>query len=84
MKEEGYMLTCDRCGMSKFFRKTGNRLVDTADGYKTRTEYESNEKWGEEHLINNKHYRFCPACNGQYMRMVIDFAKPLNSFTERD
>ena len=83
MQEEGRMLTCDRCGTSKFFRKIANRLVDTADGYKTRTEYESSEKW-EEQLINHKHYYFCPACNEQYMRMVIDFAKPLNSFTEKD
>ena len=83
MREEGRMLTCDRCGTSKFFRKIGNRLVDTADGYKTRTEYESSEKWGRKE-IDGIFYDFCPACNGQYMRMVIDFAKPLNDFAERD
>ena len=83
MRMEGRMMICDRCGKTEFFCQTGTRLVDTADGYKTRTEYEPGEKW-EEQLINHKHYHFCPACNGQYMRMVIDFAKPLNSFTERD
>ena len=83
MLKEGRMMICDRCGKTEFFCQTGTRLVDTADGYKTRTEYESSEKW-EEQLINHKHYHFCPACNGQYMRMVIDFAKPINSFTEKD
>ena len=83
MQKEGRMLTCDRCGKTEFFRQTGNRLVDTANGYKTRTEYESSEKWGREE-IDGKFYDFCPACNGQYMRMVIDFAKPLNSITEKD
>ena len=83
MLKEGRMMICDRCGKTEFFCQTGTRLVDTADGYKTRTEYESSENW-EEQLINHKHYHFCPACNGQYMRMVIDFAKPLNSITEKD
>ena len=83
MQEEGRMLICDRCGTSEFFRQIGNRLVDTAGGYKTRTEYESSEKWGREE-IGGKFYDFCPACNGQYMRMVIDFAKPLNDFAKKD
>ena len=44
MREEGFRIICDRCGKTEFFRQTGKRMVDTADGYKTRTEYESNEK----------------------------------------
>ena len=83
MLKEGRMMICDRCGKTEFFCQTGTRLVDTADGYKTRTEYESSEKWGRKE-IDGIFYDFCPACNGQYMRMVIDFAKPLNSFTEKD
>ncbi len=83
MQKEGRMLTCDRCGTSEFFRQIGNRLVDTASGHKTRTEYESSEKWGRKE-IDGIFHDFCPTCNEQYMRMVIDFAKPLNSFTERD
>ena len=58
-------------------------MVDTASGYQTRTDYESSENWGEQN-INGKCYDFCPACNGQYMRMVIDFAKPINSITEKE
>ena len=83
MQKEGRMLTCDRCGTSEFFRKKSNCLVDTNGGLKTRPEYESSEKWGRKE-IDGIFYDFCPACNEQYMRMVIDFAKPLNSFTEKD
>ena len=83
MQEEGRRIICDRCGTSEFFRKKSNSLVDTNGGWKTRTEYESSEKWGQEE-IDGKFYDFCPACNGQYMRMVIDFAKPLNDFAEKD
>ena len=83
MLKEGRMMICDRCGKTEFFCQTGTRLVDTADGYKTRAEYESSEKWGRKE-IDGIFYDFCPACNGQYMRMVIDFAKPLNDFAERD
>ena len=77
MQEEGRMLICVRCGTSEFFRKKSNCLVDTNGGLKTRPEYESSEKWGRKE-IDGIFYDFCPACNEQYMRMVIDFAKPIN------
>lgn len=83
MREEGQRIICDRCGKTEFFCKTGTRLVDTAIGYKTRTDYESSENWVEQN-INGKYYDFCPACNGQYHRMLDDFAKPINSITEKD
>ena len=78
MREEGRRIICDRCGKTEFFCKTGTRLVDTASGYKTRTDYESSEKWGQE-KIDEKFYDFCPACSGQYHRMLDDFVKPINS-----
>lgn len=82
MQEEGRQITCDRCGKTGFFRIMHN-LMKSPEGSYYKTEIESHENWGKEE-IDGKIYDFCPSCNGQYMRMVKDFANPINSIAERN
>ena len=79
MQEKGCRIVCDRCGKTEFFLP----IKDSMDRCYNLLDYRGTENWNTV-VISSKKYDLCPACNGQYMRMVIDFAKPLNDFTEKD
>lgn len=79
MQEKGCRIVCDRCGKEEFFlpiKESMDRCYDLFD-------YRETENWNSV-VISNKTYDLCPACNGQYHRMLDDFAKPLNSITGKD
>ena len=79
MQEKGCRIVCDRCGKTGFFLP----IKDSMDRCYNLFDYRGTQGW-DTIVISNRKYDLCPVCNGQYMRMVIDFAKPLNDFAERD
>ena len=79
MQEKGFRTVCDRCGKTEFFLP----IKDSMDRCYNLLDYRGTENWNTV-VISSKKYDLCPVCEGQYRRMLEDFAKPLNSFTEKD
>ena len=76
MKEEGLLITCDRCGKTGFFRTTGERATHCGTRWNT---FEPADGWTHEHGIGD----MCPRCSKEFEKIKLKFEDMKICFKER-
>lgn len=77
MRENGRLMTCDRCGNQTFSKCIGEREMD--GGFTRWSEFEEAEGWTKELDIGD----LCPGCTEEFKKIVENFKTEKENFIGR-
>ena len=78
-QHNGRLTVCDRCGKTEFSKCTGEKETD--GGYTRWNTFEPLTPGWDAVQIRFKHYRLCPECMRQLMKIFDEFIKPAEEAT---